>query len=219
MMHNITPLHYGRLTAIWKPHGLPTTFGGQYCLLDHIADQCHHDTMLMQRRTQQTTAFDRATEYGLLNRLDNDTAGLVRFACDHDAKHQYLAAQSLGQIKKIYLADVYGHMAVYDHSIQSPIMHSRRHDERMILVERDGVGAGRWQVHTPTTLIQPLYYDPLCDRTTILVTITKWVRHQIRVHLSGMGHSIVGESLYEKTPSQGEVLHLRSIGLYRGDVA
>jgi 23S rRNA-/tRNA-specific pseudouridylate synthase len=50
------------------------------------------------------------------------------------------------------------------------------------------------------------------NQTTLLVKISKWVRHQIRAHLSSVWFPIVWEKIYIKTPSK-EDLHLYSIGV------
>jgi 23S rRNA-/tRNA-specific pseudouridylate synthase len=46
----------------------------------------------------------------------------------------------------------------------------------------------------------------------LLVKISKWMRHQIRAHLSSIWYPIVWEKIYIKNPSK-EDLHLYSIGI------
>jgi 23S rRNA-/tRNA-specific pseudouridylate synthase len=43
-----------------------------------------------------------------------------------------------------------------------------------------------------------LYYNKNTNTTTLLVKISKWVRHQIRAHLSSIWFPIVGEKIYIK---------------------
>jgi 23S rRNA-/tRNA-specific pseudouridylate synthase len=60
------------------------------------------------------------------------------------------------------------------------------------------------------TEIEKLYYDELSNTTTLLVTISKWIRHQIRAHLSSIWYPIVWEKIYIKNKSV-EKLHLFSM--------
>ena len=62
------------------------------------------------------------------------------------------------------------------------------------------------------TDVKLLYYDPEKNISTLWVQISKWMRHQIRAHLSSIWFPIVGEKIYIKKPST-ENLHLYSIGV------
>jgi 23S rRNA pseudouridine1911/1915/1917 synthase len=70
---------------------------------------------------------------------------------------------------------------------------------------------GRWKEHQVTTQIEVIRYDPQKDISTLLVMISKGIRHQIRVHLASQGHPIIWDMLYGKKENEG-YLHLRSIG-------
>jgi 23S rRNA-/tRNA-specific pseudouridylate synthase len=55
----------------WKPCGIPSTYGHQKCFLDYLNesdDQTIQSIMVWQREF-----FSEQDEYGLVNRLDNDT--------------------------------------------------------------------------------------------------------------------------------------------------
>jgi 23S rRNA-/tRNA-specific pseudouridylate synthase len=56
-------MHY-----VWKPHGMPTTFGLQASFLDVLVKENP------ERFVEQRRIWSRDSEYGLVNRLDNDTA-------------------------------------------------------------------------------------------------------------------------------------------------
>jgi 23S rRNA-/tRNA-specific pseudouridylate synthase len=88
-------------------------------------------------------------------------------------------------------------------------MHHRSIPEKMIAI-RDSKDIRLWrsQQHHVATEIEILHYDDKEDITTILATITRGIRHQIRVHLASIGDVIIGDTLYGK--KDGE-LHLRSI--------
>ena len=51
----------------WKPAGIATSFGLQQSFLDQILDQKPTFFLALQKQ------FDKEEEFGLLNRLDNNT--------------------------------------------------------------------------------------------------------------------------------------------------
>lgn len=87
-----------------KPHGIASTFGEQQSILDMFQDKELLQTIIQNNSdfdkyspycyldgytkedditsflTNQTTQFTKEQEYGLLNRLDNDTGGFLYFA-------------------------------------------------------------------------------------------------------------------------------------------
>jgi 23S rRNA-/tRNA-specific pseudouridylate synthase len=60
-----------------------------------------------QARTELGEIFSRDEEYGLLNRLDTDTSGLLYFARSREVYEQYRAWQRGEIIQKYYLAQVW----------------------------------------------------------------------------------------------------------------
>ena len=92
-----------------------------------------------------------------------------------------------------------------------PIMHHRYKEDRMIVLHTpNDKSKGRSKVHTPSTIVKILHTDKQ-GITTLLVGIYKGVRHQIRVHLAGIGYPVIGDTLYGKSPEKGS-LCLRSVG-------
>jgi len=55
---------------------------------------------------QQLAIFGKEKELGLLNRLDNETAGLLYFAKTQEAFDKYRHLQSEGKINKWYIAQI-----------------------------------------------------------------------------------------------------------------
>ncbi len=109
----------------------------------------------------------------LVHRLDADAAGLMLIA--HDPK----AAGALSQlfsgrtVKKIYEATVIGQLEATDQLIDEPL-------------------DGKASVSRVTTLS----LDHESDTTHVKVLIETGRKHQIRRHLAGIGHAIVGDRLY-----------------------
>lgn len=180
---------------------------------------------------QQVDTFGQDQEFGLLNRLDNETGGFLYFARSPEAFAHFKSLQKSELVKKFYLAQTewelkHGNMEIWKNEgknhtflhpsippsfhIQFPIMHSKSNPEKMVAI-RDvkDVRLGRSQLHEVSTQIDILQYDKKTNVTTMLATITKGVRHQIRVHMANNGTAIIGDNVYGKTK---DFLHLRSIG-------
>jgi len=78
-------------------------------------------------------------------------------------------------------------------------MHHKSNPDKMIVIhDIKDVRLGRSQLHEVSTQIDILQYDKKTNVTTILATITRGIRHQIRVHLASNGMAILGDSLYGK---------------------
>jgi len=95
-----------RMHYVWKPHGMPTTFGLQASFLDSMEKE------LPLWFTHQQEIWSKDDEYGLVNRLDNDTAGLLYFAKTPADRDRYYATQERGGMIKRYLADLSGNVMI-----------------------------------------------------------------------------------------------------------
>ena len=197
----------------WKPAGVPSTFGKQKCFIDCLLENTDKDIVSIVSWQQEM--FDKDDEYGLVNRLDNDTSWLLYFAKTPLFKSRYKHDQSEWKIKKYYIADVYGEYSPERQKISYPIWHHKFSSDRMVVI-LDEVATGkisgkiRGKLHFVDTYIEKLYYDENLNITTLLVTISKWIRHQIRSHLSSIWYPIVWENIYIKHRQEG-ILHLFSV--------
>lgn len=157
--------------------------------------------------------FGEKEEYWLVNRLDNETTGLLYFAKTPLFKQRYKRQQQLDKVDKIYLATVYGKFPYDKRTVESPIWHHKFAKDRMVVIkkeiDKENVG---WKLHYVHTDIEKLEYDEKENVTHLLITINKGIRHQIRCHLSSIGYPIVGEKIYIKKSSQ-EKLSLYSLGV------
>jgi 23S rRNA-/tRNA-specific pseudouridylate synthase len=171
----------------------------------------------------QQEMFTREEEYWLVNRLDNDTRGLLYFAKTPSIKQRYKQAQAEGWIQKYYIADVYGKYTLETQKISSPIWHHKFSNDRMVVIS-DKVPTDKisqkldkiikWKLHYVNTYVEKLYYNEELNVTTLLVNISKWIRHQIRSHLSSIWFPIIWEKIYIKK-KQVDNLHLFSVGVKR----
>jgi 23S rRNA pseudouridine1911/1915/1917 synthase len=123
---------------------------------------------------------------GIVHRLDRFTSGVLLVA-KNDAAHHALAEQFAGrQVEKTYIALVHGRVKAESGRIDRPITRDPAHRTRM--TARLGEGRAAWSEYRVTKR---------CERFTLLeVRIGTGRTHQIRVHLSGLGHPVVGDTLY-----------------------
>lgn len=197
-----------------KPCGIPSTYGKEKCFLDYLIESDDKDIQAIVE--SQKEYFWEQDEYGLINRLDNDTTWLLYLAKTPLFKDIFKQAQKDWKIEKYYIADVYWKFSGNEKTISYPITHHKFSPDRMVVIlDTKQTGALDNKIDTKriqdaTTHIQVLYYDEVLNQTTLLVTISKWIRHQIRAHLSSIWFPIVWEKIYIKTPSK-EDLHLYSI--------
>lgn len=227
-------------TLLRKSHGIPSTFGKQRSILDSFQDPeelqllledsdfdqysqyCYLDWYTKENLANfldiQTKQFTKEQEYGLLNRLDNDTWGFLYFARNKESFQAYKHEQNKWLIQKMYLAEVYGNPFLKTDKktliIDAPIMHHRFDAQKMIvLTDKENKTQWRWRRHDVSTTIELISYDKTQNTSLIRVMINRWVRHQIRVHCRSTWSSIVGDKLYAAKSSNKDFLHLRSIGI------
>ncbi len=123
---------------------------------------------------------------GVVHRLDRQTSGVLLVA-RNDRAHRRLAEQFAGrEVEKVYLALVHGEMKAEQGRVVKPI--ARDPARRIRMSAR--LGQGREAI-TEYRVLQRFR-----GFTFLEVRIKTGRTHQIRVHLSSIGHPVVGDRLY-----------------------
>ena len=149
----------------------------------------------------------RPREPGILHRLDAGTSGLMLAARDEPTFDALLLALREGRIEKRYVALVHGVAEVG--IIDAPIA-PHPSDPRRVKV---GPGL-RGERPTRTEILAVKERWP--DRSEVEVRAGAAARHQVRAHLSHLGHPLVGDTLYgapAEPTLRRHLLHASYIGL------
>jgi 23S rRNA pseudouridine1911/1915/1917 synthase len=123
---------------------------------------------------------------GIVHRLDRGTSGLM-VAAKHDAAHEELARQFRErEVEKEYVALVWG-VVQAGRRIDTPIGRDPANRKKMS-------ARARRSREAVTRIVRADHLHPAL--TLAQVAIHTGRTHQIRVHLSAIGHPIVGDPLY-----------------------
>jgi len=126
---------------------------------------------------------------GIVHRLDRETSGVIIVA-KTDQAHRELAKQFAERtVMKEYVALVSGVPRLMSGSVQKAIGRNPRHRHKMAVVEEGHGGRASW---TDWVLVER--YGDLA--ALLKCTLHTGRTHQIRVHLSSIGHPLLGDSAY-----------------------
>jgi 23S rRNA pseudouridine1911/1915/1917 synthase len=134
---------------------------------------------------------------GIVHRIDKETSGLLVVA-KHDAAHLALSAQLVDHsLKRTYAAILWGVPAPKSGKISGNIARSMSNRQKMTIV-RNGGKPAITHYKTLRTFSCGMKSPPISHVECNLETGRT---HQIRVHFSHLGHSLVGDPVYGQTTS------------------
>jgi 23S rRNA pseudouridine1911/1915/1917 synthase len=129
---------------------------------------------------------------GIVHRIDKDTSGLLVVA-KTDRAHEGLAAQFADHsIERAYLAVVAGHPVPAAGTVTGAIARSSANRKKMAVVTD---GRGKHAVTHYRTL------ERLKGASLVECRLETGRTHQVRVHMSSIGHTLLGDPVYGRTPS------------------
>jgi 23S rRNA pseudouridine1911/1915/1917 synthase len=136
------------------------------------------------------SAVGGALRPGIVHRLDRATSGLMVVA-KNDEAHRRLAKQfSSREVHKTYIALVHGWPKQDRGTIQSAIS---RHSQKRTRMTTRGYGGREAVTHYA---VQRKIDSPYGKFALLELKIETGRTHQIRVHMSSLGHPVVGDALY-----------------------
>lgn len=141
---------------------------------------------------------------GIVHRLDKDTSGLLIVA-KNDEAHLNMSNQIKDRaVKKIYYALVRGNVVENEATIDMPIGRSSKDRKKMAVTKNGKEAVTHFKV-----------LERFNKYTLLEVKIDTGRTHQIRVHLSEIGHPVVGDEVYSNGKNEfgvkGQLLHAKSL--------
>jgi 23S rRNA pseudouridine1911/1915/1917 synthase len=154
-------------------------------------------------------------QLGVVHRLDKETSGLMVFARTLDAKRVLDVQFRAHDIERVYHAIAHG--AVAEKRIETHLIENRgdgiRGSYGHFRRSRGGIPP---EAKRSVTHVRPI--APLAGATLVECRLETGRQHQIRIHLSELGHPLVGERVYirdyagRKIESMRPMLHARVLG-------
>lgn len=144
---------------------------------------------------------------GIVHRIDMDTTGSL-IICKNDMSHVNIAEQiKMHSVNRIYEGIVYGNVKNDEGTIEGAIGRHPIERKKMSINEKNGKPA----------ITHYKVLERFGNYTYMQFKLETGRTHQIRVHMSSIGHPLLGDSLYfsGKTPFKnlvGQTLHAKTIG-------
>lgn len=164
------------MLIINKPAGIPV-----HPSMDHFTDSLsngiryYFDSINLKKKIRP------------VNRLDKNTSGIVIFAKNEYIQECLVKQMKSGKFKKEYIALCEGKFKKEKGIINAPI--ARKENS---IIERCVKGDG----DTAITEYEVLEYNETNNYSIVKCNLKTGRTHQIRVHLSYIGHPILGDTLY-----------------------
>ena len=136
----------------------------------------------------------------LVHRLDRDTSGVVLIARGLESLRRCSALFATRRVNKLYEAEVTGQL-----------QGCGRIDARLARLERDPPRYGDHPQGRPATTLWRVR-ERRAESTTLWLRPLTGRSHQLRAHLAGIGHPILGDPIYGEKRTTSMRLHARALG-------
>lgn len=162
---------------------------------------------LMYHCKEELSGINGVMRPGIVHRIDMDTTGVL-IVCKNDRSHNSIAAQlKEHSITRKYYAIVHGVLKEDQGTVDAPIGRHPVDRKKMSVNERNGRDA--------VTHYKAL--ERFHKYTYVECQLETGRTHQIRVHMAGIGHPLLGDCVYgpAKCPYklQGQTLHAGVLGI------
>lgn len=163
---------------------------------------------LMYSHKDKLSAINGTIRPGIVHRIDKNTSGILVVA-KNDKAHKILADDfKVHNITRKYIAIVKGIVEKDNVKIDLPIGRSQNDRIKMAVTEKNSRNA--------VTYVKVLERFYKSNYTLIEATLETGRTHQIRVHMSYIGHPLLGDEIYSKRKNEfgvlGQMLHAKVLG-------
>jgi len=167
------------IAIIDKPSGMVVHSGAGH-LTDTMADAA-------VTRWPKISSVGDTDRPGIVHRLDRDTSGLLIIALNPTAYNNLTLMIKKHEIERIYTALVHGHPKSSTGTIDAPIGRDPHHRTRQAVNEDGRPALTHYEV-----------IREIGQFSFIKVRLETGRMHQIRVHMTAIGHPIAGDQTYGK---------------------
>jgi 23S rRNA pseudouridine1911/1915/1917 synthase len=153
--------------------------------------------------------LDKVPRAGIVHRLDKDTSGLMVVAKTLEAQTDLVRQMQARTVKRTYQALVRGHVEGGG-TVDAPIGRHPTQRTKMAVVKTGKPARTHYRI-----------VERFIDTTLLECALETGRTHQIRVHMTSIGHPLVGDQVYSggtsrvpKGPAfERQALHARRLGL------
>ena len=163
---------------------------------------------LMYSHKDRLAAINGVLRPGIVHRIDKDTSGIIVVAKNDEALKSLSSLFKEHNITRKYVAIVKGIVEKDNIKIDLPIGRCESDRVKMAVTTKNSKKA--------VTHIKVLERFIKSNYTLIEATLETGRTHQIRVHMSYIGHPLLGDEVYSKGKNDfsihGQVLHAKVLG-------